>query len=361
MRIKKNFKRIALTATLCLTVAVLAACNAPAPKVTYSQTRTFALDTLVDLKIYHYDNSPVDDGVLSESVALIGTLENTLSSHIQGTDIDRINQAAGTESVSVSPVTYQVIKDSLVYSQLTDGLFDITAGPLIDLWAIDPPDGHVASPAELAIVLPKIDYNRIDLLEENKVGLADAGMEINLGAIAKGTISDKIKAQMLDAGVTSALINLGGNVLMLGSKPDGSDFSIGVQDPVDDRGAYLLSLSLKDKAVVSSGDYERYFEVDGVRYHHILNPITGFPASTNIAQVTIVADTGEQADGLSTSFLLLGVEKGLAMLDTVGGVEAVLVTKDNNIYITPGLSDAVTIDWDQSNGYTFVEDPALLY
>ena len=268
--------------------------------------------------------------------------------------------AAGSGSVSVSPLTYTTIKNSLEYSRLTDGLFDITAGPLINLWAINPPDGHVPTDEELAAVLPKIDYKKIDLSEENKVGLSEEGMSINLGAIAKGTISDHLKTQLKADGVTSAIINLGGNVLMIGGKPDGNDFAIGIQDPNDDRGAYLLSVSLKDKAVVTSGDYERYFEVDGVRYHHILNPKTGYPADTNIAQVTIVADTGEQADGLSTSVLLLGIQDGLAMIDSLENVEAILITKDHLVYITPGLAEFVTRYKAQPQSYTFVSDASEL-
>lgn len=362
MKTYKNIIRIiALLLTVTLSMPLVFACTADEAEIAYSETRTFALDTLIDIKVYHYSDETLADNVLSDSVSLISTLENTLSSHIEGTEIDQINQAAGIGSVSVSDITYNTIKNSLEYSQLTGGLFDITAGPLIDLWAINPPEGHVPTDEELAAVLPKIDYEKIDLSEENTVGLEDEGMSINLGAIAKGTISDQVKAQLVDDGVTSAIINLGGNVLLIGGKPDGSDFAIGVQDPADDRGVYLLSINLQDKAVVTSGDYERYFEVDGVRYHHILNPFTGYPADTNIAQITIVADSGERADGLSTSVLLLGVEDGLYLIDSLDDVEAVLVTKDNYIYITPGLADAITVDETQSEGYTYITDASVLY
>ncbi len=360
MRIQQSTLKI-ICLFILFALLPLAACTPAEPTVTYDEQQAFALDTVVDIKVYHYSNETLDDSVLSDSVSLISDLESTLSSHIEGTEVDQINQAAGQGSVAVSVITYSTIKNSLEYSRLTDGLFDVTAGPLISLWAIDPPNGHVPTAEELAAVLPKIDYSKIDLSEENKVGLPEAGMSINLGAIAKGTISDQVKAQLLDAGVESAIINLGGNVLTLGTKPDGSNFAIGVQDPADDRGAYLLSISLSDRAVVSSGDYERYFEVDGVRYHHILSPKTGYPADTNIAQITIVADTGEQADGLSTSVLLLGVKDGLALIDSLDNVEAVLVTKDNKIYITPGLKDLVTIDENQSAGYTYVNDISELY
>ncbi|MEX1307220.1 MAG: FAD:protein FMN transferase [Eubacteriales bacterium] len=360
-RFRSKIITISLLATLATAMLFLSACVTKGAEITFSQTRTFALDTLIDIKVYHYSDQALAENVLSDSVTLISTLENTLSSHIEGTEVDLINQAAGSGSVPVSEVTYNVIKNSVEYSQLTGGLFDVTAGPLIALWAISPPDGHVPTDAELAEVLPKIDYKKIVLTDDGRIGLEDKGMSINLGAIAKGTISDQVKTQLVEDGVKSAIINLGGNVLLIGGKPDGSDFSIGVQDPADDFGEYLLSINLQDKAVVSSGDYERYFEANGVRYHHILNPDIGYPADTNIAQITIVADSGEQADGLSTSVLLLGVKDGLKLIKSLENVEAVLITKDNYIYITPGLENTITIYEKQAKGYTFVTDTSILY
>ena len=322
---------------------------------------TFALDTIIQVKLYYPSERLSDDTLIDRTFSLIRELENTLSVHIDGSDLYNIKENAGLNPVTVSSVTYSVIQESLKYSQLTNGLFDVTAGPLIDLWAIDPPYGHVPTEDELNDVLKLIDYNKIDFMSDSQIYLEDSGMIINLGAIAKGTIADEAKSFLLQNGVASAFINLGGNVLLIGSKPDGSDFSIGIQNPFDDRGTYLMAVALSDKAIVSSGDYERYFEYDGVIYHHILNTKTGYPADTNIKQVSIIAPNSQMADALSTSVLLLGIEKGLELIKTFDDVEAVFVTKDQYIYITEGLRDKITFDDDESAGFTVVEDASLLY
>ncbi len=320
-------------APVLILVLFLSACAQP--KIVSGAT--FALDTLVDLKIYGYRNQEAGEALIQDSFDLLTSLEDTLSLHVEGSDIYNLKQNAGIAPVEVSDLTYRLLADSLFFSAMTGGLFDITAGPLIDLWAIDPPDGHYPSKTELDAVLPLIDYHRIEFLGNNEIELRDKGMVVNLGAIAKGTIADELKAFLIENGVQSALINLGGNVLAVGSKPDGSSFVIGIQDPDKGRGEYLLSLEINDEAVVSSGDYERYFEYEGKKYHHILNPKTGFPADTNIKQVTIVTQNSQMADGLSTSVLLLGVQDGMRLVESLDGVEAILMTKDNYIYFTEGL------------------------
>lgn len=316
---------------------------------------TFALDTLVELKLYSYPNQD-KDRLIQGAFDEITALENTLSMHIEGSDIDNLNQNAGIKPTQVSSLTYRVLSDSLFFSEKTEGLFDVTSGPLIKLWAIDPPDGHYPSSAELDAVLPLIDYHKIQFLGDNTIELADQGMILNLGAIAKGTIADEVKAYLLGRGVTSALINLGGNVLALGSKPDGSSFVIGIQDPESARGNYLLSIKIDDESVVSSGDYERYFVYDGKIYHHILNPKTGFPAETNIKQVSIVTANSQTADGLSTSVLLLGVHKGIQLIESLEGVEAILITKDHYIYFTEGLRDRYETQEDLIQNYTITDN-----
>ena len=329
----------------------LTACSAKQDVLTGN---TFALDTIIELKIYEYPREE-QDALINDTFDQMKQLENTLSSHIEGSDISQLNQNAGVQPTTVSDLTYRVLSDSLQFSRLTDGLFDVTAGPLISLWAIDPPDGHYPTQAELDATLPLIDYRKISFLGDNQIELQDKGMVINLGAIAKGTIADEMKAYLLSRGVTSALINLGGNVLALGSKPDGSSFVIGIQDPGSPRGDYLLSIQINDETVVSSGDYERYFEYEGKIYHHILNPKTGFPAETNIKQVTIVTDVSQKADGLSTSVLLLGVQKGIQLVESLEGVEAILITKDHYIYFTEGLRNRYQVDEELIRNYTITD------
>ena len=322
--------------------------------------RTFALDTLIEIKIYQYPDQKKEN-LIQDSFELIRDLENTLSSHIEGSDLYIIKQNAGTKTTQVKGITYSVLKDSIYFSEITNGLFDVTAGPLIDLWAIDPPDGHVPTQQELDEVLTLINYNKINFLNDNRIKLEDKGMMVNLGAIAKGSIADEVKGFLMKSGVNSAMINLGGNVLLIGSKPDGSSFIIGIQDPNNIRGEYLLSISVDDEAVVSSGDYERYFEYEGKIYHHILDPKTGFPAETNIKQVTIVAPDSQTADGLSTSVLLLGLKKGILLINSLEDVEAIFITKDNYIYITDGLKSKYEVQESLNGQYTLIENPSELY
>ena len=336
-----------------LLIALLLSSCSPRQKVLTGNT--FALDTLIELKLYSYP-SKYKDSLMQDAFDQITALENTLSMHIEGSDIDQLNKDAGIKPTKVSPLTYRVLNDSLFFSEKTNGLFDVTAGPLIDLWAIDPPDGHYPSQQELDAVLPLIDYHKIKFLGENTIELEDKGMIVNLGAIAKGTIADEIKSYLLGRGVTSALINLGGNVLAVGSKPDGSSFVIGIQDPESQRGNYLLSIKINDETVVSSGDYERYFIYNGKMYHHILNPKTGFPAETNIKQVTIVTTNSQTADGLSTSVLLLGVHKGIHLIESLKGVEAILITKDHYIYFTEGLRNRYETEPELIQNYTITEN-----
>ncbi len=326
-----------------------------APRQEVLTGNTFALDTIIELKLYSYP-SQYKGTLMQDAFNEITSLENTLSMHIEGSDVDQINKDAGIKPTKVSSLTYRVLSDSLFFSEKTNGLFDITTGPLIDLWAIDPPNGHYPSQEELDAVLPLIDYHKIKFLGDNMIELADKGMIVNLGAIAKGTIADEIKAYLLGRGVKSALINLGGNVLAVGSKPDGSSFVIGVQDPENTRGNYLLSIKINDETVVSSGDYERFFVYNGKTYHHILNPKTGFPAETNIKQVTIVTSNSQTADGLSTSVLLLGVHKGIQLIESLDGVEAILITKDHYIYFTEGLRDRYETQADLIQNYTITDN-----
>jgi thiamine biosynthesis lipoprotein len=341
---------------LLLLSLLLTACS---PRQKVLSGNTFALDTLIELKIYSYPNK-YRDSLIQDAFDEIKSLENTLSMHIEGSDIDKLNKNAGIEPTTVSPLTYRVLNDSIYFSEKTGGLFDVTTGPLIDLWAINPPEGHYPSEQELAAVLPLIDYHKIKFLGENMIELQDKGMILNLGAIAKGTIADEIKAYLLGRGVTSALINLGGNVLAVGSKPDGSSFVIGIQDPASTRGDYLLSIKINDETVVSSGDYERYFIYNGKMYHHILNPKTGFPAETNIKQVTIVTRNSQTADGLSTSVLLLGVHKGIQLIESLEGVDAILITKDHYIYFTEGLRDRYETQAALIKNYTITDNLADL-
>ncbi|MFZ7121301.1 MAG: FAD:protein FMN transferase [Eubacteriaceae bacterium] len=303
----------------------------------------FYLDTIVNIKIY--DPNKNSELIIDKAFERIQQLEKMLSVHIEGSDLYKIQENAGFKSSVVSDETYYVIGKSCYYSSISQGHFDITAGPLIDLWRIDPPEGYVPSEDELEEVLSKIDYKKIIMDEEKKsIKLLEKGMIANLGAIAKGYIADEVKKVLEENGVEHGIINLGGNVLLVGDKKENTDFKIGVQDPSSNRGEYLGLIHGDDVSIVSSGDYERYFTVDGKRYHHILDPFTGFPADNEIKQVTIISEFSIDGDALSTTTFLLGLEKGLDLINSIKGADAIFITKNNEIHVTSGIVDEFEFD-----------------
>ncbi|QSX08964.1 FAD:protein FMN transferase [Alkalibacter rhizosphaerae] len=298
----------------------------------------FLLDTVVSIRLYDVPEEKSE--LIDRSFDLIEELENQLSVHKDGSDLYNIKINAGIKPVSVSEHTIKVIQRSMDYAKITEGKFDITAGPLIDLWNIQPPTGHVPTQGELEAALTKIDYRKLVIDEDKQtVFLKEEGMIANLGAIAKGYIADVVKEFLLEEGIEHAIINLGGNVLLVGGRVDGTDFRIGVQDPDATRNTYLGVIKTSDASLVSSGDYERYFEQDGIRYHHILDPDTGYPSDTEIRQVSIVSPLSVDGDALSTTLFLLGLDQGLALIESMEGVDAVFVTHDHKVVVTEGLKD----------------------
>ncbi len=296
----------------------------------------FLLDTYVEITLYGDSDISVIDLAFQE----ITRLEDLLSVNREGSELDQLAKAAGKEWVAISPETQEVLLLAKEYAELSNGLFDVTAGPLIDLWDING-EGHYPTQAELDAVLPMISSDDL-LIEGGKAYLAREGMKANLGAIAKGYIADKVKELLLDQGVESAIIDLGRNILLVGDKPDGAHFNVGVQDPNQEQGVLLGLVSTADTSVVTSGINERYFTYEGVDYHHILDPFTGFPADNDLASVTILSDTSAQGDALSTTCLLLGTEKGMELIESLDGVEAFFIDKNGNTTMSPGFKAIYT-------------------
>lgn len=303
----------------------------------------FYLDTVVSIQIYNPDEK--SESTIDKAFTRIGQLENILSVHVKDSDLYKIKENAGIAPVKVSDETFYLFKKSLEYSELSKGVFDITTGPLVALWAIDPPTGHIPTGEELKETMPLTDYTKVVLDEDSKtIMLKDKNMFANLGAIAKGYIADEVKKVLLDNKVEHGIINLGGNVLLVNNKPSGQDFKVGVQDPFSNRGYYLGFVNAKDVSIVSSGDYERYFEVDGKRYHHILSPFTGFPAENEVSQVTIISKYSVDGDALSTTAFLLGLEDAMDLIESIEGTEAIFITKDKKIVMTSGIKDQFVFD-----------------
>ena len=311
----------------------------------------FLLDTFVSITLY----GESDESLLDKPFERIAALNSSLTAFEAGSDLGLIKENAGVKPVTVSEDTYKIIEKSLAYSQNSGGYFDVTIGPLVDLWGIHSPETKEApAPEAINVTKAKTDYTKIVLNPaDQSVYLTDTGMAVNLGAIAKGYIADEVMTVLQEEGVEHAIVNLGGNVLVMGGKADNSDFGVGVEDPLNPGNGYLGVLSLKDGSVVTSGDYQRYFtDAAGKRYHHILDPFTGYPADSGLIQVTVVTAASVDADSLSTTLFLLGLDEGLKKVEALPDVEAIFITNEKKIVVTSGLKDAFVFD-EENYGNTY--------
>lgn len=300
----------------------------------------FFLGTVVDIKIY----DKASEDIFKDVFSILDNIEKKMSINLKDSEISKINNNAGIKEVIVSPETLYVIDRGKYYSSLSNENFDISIGPLVKLWGIGSENPHLPSSKELKAAIQLIDYNDI-LIDKNKssVKLARKGMMLDLGGIAKGFAADEIARYLHTKGIENAIINLGGNVYAMGQNPALRPWNIGVQNPFDSRGKYIGILHIKNKTVVTSGIYERYFEKNGKKYHHILNPFTGYPVENSLASVSIVADKSIDADALSTTLFSLGIEKGSQLAESLDGVDAIFITKDKKVYITSGIKNIFEI------------------
>jgi thiamine biosynthesis lipoprotein len=297
---------------------------------------TYLMGTIINIKAYGKNA----DKAVQASVDKISDIENKMSLNISTSEINKINKNAGIAPVKVSKNTFDVVKASLIYSEKTKGSFDITVEPLVSLWGIGTDKARIPSKDEISNALSLINYKDVVINEkESTIMLKRKGQAIDLGAIAKGYTADELKKVLLNYNVSSAFLNLGGNVYVLGNKPDKTPWKIGVQNPLEPRGDYLGIVSVSDKSIVTSGNYERFFERNGKRYHHIFDTKTGYPAEKGLISVSIISDKSIDGDALSTSVYTLGLDEGKKLIESLKDVEAVFVTNDKKVYTTSGLKD----------------------
>ena len=301
---------------------MLAGCSSgPGTKVSY------ALGTQCMQTIYEGDANAADAGE-----QLLYGLDATLSMYRDTSEVDKLNQSGG-KPVKVSTDTEDVIKEALEVSKVSGGAFDISLGILTREWDFGG-NPKVPDVKLISKLLPYVDYKQIEV-KDGSVKLG-AGQAIDLGGIAKGYAADRLAVLYREKGVKSAIINLGGNIYILGKKPDGEKFKVGIEDPLDTSN-YFAWMELEDVSVVTSGAYEQYFVKDGKTYHHILDPKTGYPSESDILSVSVLSKNSMLADGLSTSVFVLGSEKGLELINSIKDVEAVIVTKDKKILVSDGF------------------------
>lgn len=336
MRLKNN-KLLKIALFSIIFSAFILGCS-PLKNHTKPFTRSnFLLGTIIDITMY----DSKDEKIIYEAFDRISEIENKMTINKGDTsEIIKLNEASGLHEVSLSPDTFFVLERGKYYSELSGGKFDITIGPIVKLWNIGTDYAAVPNSEELKEAIKLVDYNKLHLDEDKLEAKLDMkGMKVDLGAIAKGYAADEVAAILKKHGVKHAIINLGGNVLAIGGNVNGEPFKIGVQNPLNPRGDYMGILKIADKTVVTSGIYEKYLEIDGKRYHHILEPKTGYPADNGLASVSIITDKSIDGDGLSTSVFLLGLDKGMELVENLDNVEAIFITTDKKVYISRGLKD----------------------
>lgn len=337
-----HLKKITLL-LIALLLSFIAGCNgqtekADNPKLTTNPaSRTeFLMGTVVTVKIYDQNKEDVLDSVFERIKVLADQI--TVNDDEDKFEIDHINTSAGMAPVKVSKDIYTLIETGKTYSKRANGSFDISIGPLSTLWHIGFPDARKPSQEEIEQVLPLIDYQAIQLNSEKQtVFLKNKGMQLDLGGIAKGFITDEVVKVLKKHHVTSAIVDLGGNVFVYGTNATGNKWTVGIQDPFSPRGEVIGSIQLANKSVVTSGIYERYLTVGNKTYHHILNPKDGYPFNNDIAGVSVITNKSIDGDSLSTLLFSKGVKEGLAFAKKLDDVESIFITHDKKIYMTNGL------------------------
>ena len=304
--------------------------------------QSFYFDTVCSIAVYDMEGMSEESAVkaIEQAFKLCSRYESLLSRTKEGTDIYRINEAGG-EPVECDPETVEVIRKGLYYSELSGGVFDITIGKVTDLWDFHAEEPKVPDAAALQEAAETVGWERV-VIDGNKVRLTDPRTHIDLGGIAKGFIADRVSDALTESGVTSAVISLGGNIVCIGSKTENGakkPFRVGIEKPYSDQSEIVGVVEASDETVVTSGVYERYFESDGVMYHHILNASTGYPAESDIVGVTLEAGKGRSADcdALATIFLILGEEKAMQLARETDGVEAYFILTDGRTASTDGM------------------------
>ncbi len=308
-------------------------------------TRDFyAMDTVLTLTAYG-DGAAEGITKAGEEIERLDALLSTARKESEVASINAASMETEGEMFALSEDSIALLTASLYLNEETGGAFDITIYPLMQLWGFPTKEYRVPSDDEIAGTLALVGSDRISFdPEEGEMSFPMKGMEIDFGGIAKGYAAERILQIFRDAGITSGLVSLGGNVQTLGTKPDGSPWKIAIQNPYGEEN-YLGVLQAADKAVVTSGGYERYFEENGKRYHHILDPATGCPADSGLLSVTIINDDGMMADGLSTALFVMGEEKAVEFWrNHADEFQMVLYTSDDRLLASPGLRDCFTSD-----------------
>ena len=319
--------------------AVLTGCGGE-KEVSSQSSQVFAMDTVMLLTVY---GDQAQQG-LDQAEQTIQKLEKLWSATDENSEIWALNHSGGNW-VELSEDTREILSRGLELCALTDGALDITAYSAVQAWGFPTGVYRVPDEAELERLVGTIDYTQLELDEQTGQARLPGGMSLDLGAVAKGRLGEVLSQDLKELGVTSALLELGGNIQTVGTKPDGSRWRVGIQDPNSQEGGYLAIVEVADQAVVTSGDYQRYFEKDGQTYCHIMDPATAAPADSGVDSVSIVGSDGTVCDAMSTDFFVMGEEKGAQFWKDHPELdfEAIFVSRDGTIAVTEGLEEHFTL------------------
>jgi FAD:protein FMN transferase len=325
--------------TCLLMISSVAAFSEGKEEERFSATH-FAMGTVCTITLYGNDDTKAFQGAF----ALIDELESKMSVSKSGSEVAAINAAAGIAPVKVSAETFFVIEQSLEYMEISGGKFDVTVQPLVELWGIGTGPPRVPGKTDIDAAVALIGAGDVELNYQNStIYLKRSGMAVDLGGIAKGYAADRVEEYLIDYGHNKGILNFGGNIIMFGAKPGGDPWVIGIQDPFDSRGTPIGTVKLPAGSVVTSGIYERYFEQGGRRYHHILDPETGYPVENELVSISIIGDSGIVADAFSTLIFALGVTKGAEILESIPSLDGVFITKELDVHTTSGIKDRFSI------------------
>ena len=333
-----------LIAALCMAVICFCVMNQKHPEDINQSKVTkefFAMDTYITMNAYGV-NAEV---ALTQAADRLSALEQLWSVTDSGSDIYAINHGSG-QPVSVSEETAKLLSFALQMAEDTDGALEPTIYPVLTAWGFTTEENRMPSDAELTELLGNVGYERVRL-EDNTVQL-DSDMMLDLGAVGKGYAGDLAVEALRENGITSALLDIGGNIQTVGTKTDGSPWRLGLRNPFTDGTLGILEIS--DRAVVTSGNYERYFiGEDGKRYGHIIDPATGYPVENGLASVTIIAKEGRLCDALSTSLFVMGLDEAADYWLQHQNFEMIVITENDEIYLTDGIAEVFTLDSNHSS------------
>lgn len=295
---------------------------------------TYAMNTVIEQKWYGESADTVYTGMETK----IREIESVLSMHLSQSEIAAINENAGVQPVEVSQRTFDLLQRAKELSEQSDGAFDITIAPVVELWGITSDHPHVPTDEELAQAMALMGLEDLVLDEEACTAyLTRPGMAIDLGGIAKGWTADQLREYARELGAERGYVSLGGNLMIIGERPDGDPFKFGLRDPQGDASTYLGTVTLEDGCTMATtGGYERYFEEEGIRYHHVLDPRTGYPADSDLLSVAVISKDGTLADYLSTTLFVQGLEAAKAAAGSED-YALVMVDQENNVWISGSL------------------------